>query len=237
MGDLMERDAGLPAWVTGFDGPTGFEGVGADDVAIHYLRIAQFQSKAIERNEAEYIAGLEAGGFYNTMARIPYGPVLDVVLVGYARNWVEWDGEGTGAKFVRSLTADQYAALSSRIDEQGRYMVDGKPHRIQDARNFFLMLKDRPQDGVMIYAATGTSIGGARKWLTMATSKKAGGKALPIWATVWRISSVYDSNERGKFYKLGGIEDRGYTPDDMVPTVRDAAAQFSTFVPAPHDVE
>jgi hypothetical protein len=233
----MERDAGLPAWFTDQAGPTGLENIGPDDVTPHYLRIAQFQSKAIEPNEAEYVEGLQVGGWYNTIARIPYGSSVDVVVVGYAKNWIEWDGEGAGAKFVRSLTSKQYAEVMPLLDLRGRYMVDGSSHRIQEARNFFVVLKDRPQDGVMIYAATGMSVSGARTLATMLHNKKFKGLPVAIWKTVWRVSSVYDSNERGKFYKLGGIEDHGLTPDDLVPMVRDATAQFSTFVPAPHDVE
>ena len=61
----------------------GNENVGTDDLVIPRLILLQKISPELDKNEASYIEGAEAGQFANSLTREVYGDLIDIVLGGF----------------------------------------------------------------------------------------------------------------------------------------------------------
>ncbi len=88
----LERPSFVP------QGNAGTEHMTADDIKLPRLKLAQKTSPEIDKDNPEYIKGLEMGDFFNDVSKENYGrgPLEITVVKGYAPKFIEFAPRGQG---------------------------------------------------------------------------------------------------------------------------------------------
>lgn len=215
---LFEGDAG-----------EGFENATGADFALPFLKLLQKMSPEVDRDKGEYIAGAEPGMYLDTATK-ELLETFDFVPCFYHRAMVEWHDIDGGGGFVAQHPVgyeDQF-----KRDERGRW-VTGEDTYLADTRYFFgLRLKKSGGATPAVVSMASSQIKKARSWMTQLAELKFGegpnaGKSLPIFAAIWRFTSVPESKDdftwRGyKIEKVGLIEDQS-----LAAAARDARKMFA----------
>jgi hypothetical protein len=196
---------------------TGFEGADQDAYAIPFLRVLQTNSPQVNDDEPSYIKSAKAGMFFNTVTGDLFGKEVTVIPVSYKRDFVEWKPQRGG--FVRSHGADP--SIVDRIvetDEKNNQYLDNG-NIIQDTKNHFLLISDRLDDGPIILSLTSTGIKHSKKWMSvMRRLQLPNKKAAPMFSSTYKIWTVQNENDEGKWYQIG---DKHVTAIDRIDWVNE----------------
>ena len=211
---------------------TGFENVDRESLVMPILRIAQKGTPAADKHNPAYIDGLEPGDFYSTASRRSFSSEVRMVLLSYHRSIVKW-GANLG-NYMGVMSANDFEAIKPDLVREGANWRDSDDNRYQDTRNFFVMLPDYLEEGILLYPMHGSGIRASRQLLTRARMVRRNGKPVPLFAPIWRISTMYIDDGTYTYHQ---ISDRtvlnasvdGYCPPDLRPAVVDAVATVSTY--------
>lgn len=217
--DLYHTDAG----------ETGFEGTRADDYQLPFVKLLQKMSPEVDEDNGAYVEGAKPGMYYDAAS----GALMtefDFIACHYHRAIVEWrDRDASGGGFVAQHPLG-YEANCERIEKNGkwtgRWRSPTEPtNYLVDTRYFFgLRLTEGGDHELAVLSMSSTQTKKARAWLTRMQAMKArrddGSRfQLPMFASVWRFSSVPEENDQGAW--------RGYKIDYVGPqldrNLRDAA--------------
>jgi hypothetical protein len=206
--DVVKKDeAALPMSVEELEALSGkgFEDADKDAYAIPFLRILQSNSPQVNEDDAAYIVGAKPGMFFNTVTGALYGKEIEIIPVHYGRDFVEWRPNRGG--FVRAHGSDP-AILDKvkEIDDKNNSILDNG-NIIQDSRNFFILIADRILDGPIILSLVSTGLRHSQKFMTLLgnlriPNSKTNAQA-PMFAGRWRIWTVQNENDDGKWYQIG----------------------------------
>jgi len=197
-------------------GYTGYENVDRESLTIPFLRIAQPMTAQVSEDDPSYIDGLKVGHFYNTAAGKSYGKEVRMIILGYSRSFTIWGSEIGDFKGVCSV--EEFRAKEPSLTRDGSMFIDPDGLRYQDTRNFFVLLPDHPEDGVILYPLKGAGISPSKKVLTRATSVRKDAKQVPLFASIWNVSTVKVQNDQGSWYEIGDRKTLAVTWDGFVPT-------------------
>lgn len=194
----------------------GFEGADKDSFAIPFLRILQPTSPQIDEEGPAYVDGAKAGMFLNTVTDQLLGKAITIIPIHYTRDFVEWQPNRGG--FVKSHGNDP--AVLQRIvsiDDNNNSILDNG-NTIQDTRNHFVLIAEMPELGPIILSLTSTGIRHSKKWMSLMTALRIpnSSKAAPMFAGVWTIETVRNSNDDGTWYQLGDKNVTGINFDKWV---------------------
>lgn len=202
---VKKEEAALPMTVEEMEHLSGFgfEDADKDAYAIPFLRILQQNSPQCNEDEESYIEGAKAGMFFNTVTGELYGKELIIIPVHYGRDFIEWLPNRGG--FVTShgnnpIILDRVV----EVDDKNNSLLDNG-NVIQDTRNHYVLIEDHIEDGPIIMSLSSTGIKHSRKWMTLMQSLKipGTGKTAPMFAGRWKINTVLNENDEGKWYQIG----------------------------------
>lgn len=245
MGDIMKKEENVLALAEEM-GYTGFENVDSESLSMPFLRIAQQMTASATEGDPSYIEGLKPGYFYNTATQSVYGQEIRFVMLAYFRMFNEWTQGDTGGMgdFVRNITPEEFQELKGGYTQVGANWTTGEGTIVRDSRNFFVLLPEHVNDGVMLWSLTGTGITQARRLLTKANGQMLpNGKKAPLFANVWSAKSTLVSNDLGRWFSIGSKSStnarcEGLIPEDLhgpvvsaVRTVKDLLPQSVNLSP------
>lgn len=230
---VMDTDI-VPAFIT-VGGPTGFEGMDSDCVSIPFLRLAQVNTPQAQPG-TERLNGLEPGMYFNPSTGRIYGKEPRFSILGFYRSWNIWFGEPPAAKFVSSVSNDEFEAkYRAKTSNENGKIVDKEGNRYQDTRNFFLLSADHPEDGVLLYPMTSTGIPTSKKWLAKASAiraKAADGSlaAVPMYSRIWRLKVGFIQSPKGNFFQVQDAQDEGWIPGSLEMAVKAAFSEAQDYI-------
>lgn len=218
-----KEEAALPISIKeleGFSGQ-GFEDADKDSYAIPFLRILQPTSPQVDEEGPAYVEGAKAGMFLNTVTNKLFGKEVKIIPIHYARDFVEWQPDRGG--FVKSHGNDpSILQRISHIDDKNNSVLDNG-NVIQDTRNHYVLMADEPHLGPIILSLVSTGIRHSKKWMSLmgAIMIPGSNKPAPMFAGVWDIGTVRNSNDDGTWYQLGdknmtNIEFEGWVTKDQL---------------------
>lgn len=199
----LEQDAGQ-----------GFENMSTEDYALPFLRLLTSTSP-----EVGEVDGALPGMILNSVT----GELFDgkrgitVVPCAYVRQYIEWAprGQGSGAPVqIYPATSDVLARTHRDPGDNKDYLDNG--NYIENTANHYVMLID--DNGVpspALITMKSTQLKKSRKWNSMMQSVKMQGKnglfTPPMYSQVYRLSTVAESNDKGKWFgweieRLGPVE-------------------------------
>lgn len=194
----------MPAYLDASDN-LGNENIGSEDVVLPRLDILQQMSAATAR-----VPNAKAGMLYNTVTDELYDE-LYVLNLAYDKEYTVFKD--------RSLGGGYHGAYSSRSEAE--QLIDSLPGSRNDysinetGRHTLLILKITEEGAVPYQPAvmllSNTKFYVSKEWNTQI--KTIGGNA-NRFATVWKLSTVKQSNIQGEWYNLH-VEFAGWAPPEL----------------------
>lgn len=185
------------------DAAAGFGAMTQEDYALPFLRLLTSTSP-----EVGEVDGALPGMFLNSVTGQLYDGKkgISVIPCAYLRQYIEWTprGQGTGAPVqVYPATSDVLSRTHKEPGEYKDYLDNG--NYVENTANYYIMIVD--ESGVpnpALVTMKSTQLKKSRKWNSMMQSVKMTGKngmfTPPMYSQLYRLSSVAESNDKGKWF-------------------------------------
>jgi hypothetical protein len=214
--DIAIKGTSAVAIVSTFeeDASDGFKNMGQEDFALPFLRLLTNTSP-----EVGEVEGALPGMIYNTVSGDLYDGKkgISVIPCAYVRNYLEWSprGSGSGAPIVHPATSDIMSRTHKEPGDSKDYLSNG--NYIENTANHYVMVIN--DDGIpepALITMKSTQLKKSKKWNSMMMTTKLMGKngpyTPPMYSHVYRLSTVPESNDKGKWFgweisRIGPIED------------------------------
>lgn len=222
MSSLFEQDAG-----------SGFENVGANDMALPFVSILQKGSPQVSRANAKYIKDATSGMFMNTVT----GELVDgdvgfgFIPCGYKKKINHWTSRDSGGGFLGSLSEGDPLIATAKANERGQLVLPDSTILIDTAYHYGLILNEEGFPSFAIVSLYSTGLKVSRNWNTVmgAIMKRgAGGRIFrpPTFAHVYRLTTVGMQKDNYDWFQLKVSNDGEVTN----PEIYAMAKQFAKMV-------
>ena len=197
------------------DAQSGFENMSQDDFALPFLKLLTNTSP-----EVGEIDGALPGMILNSVTGQLYDGKKGIMVlpVAYVRQYIEWAPRGSGSGAPMNI----YPATSDILSRTHREPGDNKDYLdngnyIENTANHYVMVIG--EDGTptpALVVMKSTQLKKSRKWNSMMMSVKLQGKngayTPPMYSQQYRLSTVPESNDKGKWYgweveRIGNVDD------------------------------
>ena len=149
------------------DANSGLENVGADDLALPFLKIAQAMSPQLKKHDGQHIEGLEEGDLFNSLDGTVYkqDKGIIVVPVAYKRTWLEWRPDRDGLEAVH--TTSEILGKTTKGPRGEDVLENG--NTVQTTANHYVFILEEEGDGYSpaLLSLTGSQLKKSRKWNAM----------------------------------------------------------------------
>ena len=184
------------------DAGKGFEEVSTCDLQIPFLRIIQSLSPQVDKNDANFIEGASVGDIFNTVTqRFWEGEEgVSVIPVYFQMKLLEFVPRSEGGGFVGELSAESKEVKDAvREQSSGLEVLNSGNELVRTAQHYVKIVHD---DGTLesaILDMKKTQLKKSRMWNSMMMMQKLNGKTLPSYANTYRLKTVPDGNDKGKW--------------------------------------
>ena len=207
--NLFEADAHL-----------GFQNMEQQDLALPFLRILGQLSPQVNKRDAKFVKGAEAGMIYNTVTHELYDGEkgINVIPCYYKREYIEWQdrGEGTGAPVA------VHDASSSIIHEAVRDSMNKdrlkSGNYLENTASYFVLICREQSAETALITMKSTQLRASKNWNSLMYGiKLQGSKGLftpPIFSHVYNLKTVQQTNDKGTWFgwsvsKVGPVQNEG----------------------------
>jgi hypothetical protein len=195
-----KQDKEVPDFLQGAQ--TGYEGVDSESLSIPFLKIAQPTTPQASEDDPSHIDGLKPGMFFNSVSGTVYGNELRVIFLGYYRCYTEWSGDQSNGQYAGQWTPEEVKAAN--LEQDGMELKTENGNRLVDTRNFFLMLPDHLEEGILLLSMQSTGITHAKRILSRAMAARLpDGNQAPLFGKVWTLKTALNQNDFGRWYQIG----------------------------------
>ena len=211
----------------------GLENVGAEDMQIPFLRILQPLSPQLNKQDSKYIKGASGGDLFNTVTGQFWDSEegVSVIPCAYQMKYLEFQLRENGGGFMGELDPNSPDIRSTERTGANEMLPSGN-ELVRSAQFLVLAFGDDgiPQQMICDMKKTQRKIG--KQWNT----RRAGMKLVhpekglftpPMWATVWKLTSVQESNDKGSWFNYqiaqGDVKE---VSSDILVQARDLYNQF-----------
>ena len=177
----------------------GYEDFNSNSYQIPFLKIAQILSPEVNKKDPNYIDGLEAGQFFNSLTKKNYGSTIKLIPLRQKEMWLEYAPNRGPFKGVHEPGSIQ---TTGDVYEGGLKTLNGND--ITDALTFYCLIAEELESGPIIFTLYGSGFGHGKTWNSLImTSKTDSGKQAPYFGSVWEIATTYNQNDNGQWYQIG----------------------------------
>jgi len=201
------------------DAHKGMEHMGAEDLALPFIRILGDLSPQVKKSKAEYVEGAEPGMLFNTVSKELYDgdKGIQVIPCYYKREYVEWSdrGEGPGAPIAVHPANSDIINEASR-DGMGKDRLPNGNYLENTASYYVMVLSEDGSAETALITMKSTSLKTSRQWNSMISGIKLNGTngkfTPPMYSHVYHLKTVEMSNNKGTWStwsvgKVGPIQD------------------------------
>ena len=198
------------------DASTGLDNMGADDMALPFLRVLGQLSPEINKRDAKYVEGAEAGMIFNTVTKVAYDGEkgLNIIPCYYKREYVEWSdrGQGTSAPVAIHSVASGIIKETTRGSDWKDRLPNG--NYLENTASYYVLTEDM-QTALIPMKSTQLKV--SRAWNSMMNSIKLEGKnglfTPSSYSHMYRLKSVQQTNDKGTWFgwsveKEGPVQDK-----------------------------
>jgi len=176
-----------------------------EDVAIPFLTILQPLSKQVTPGDSSYIEGAKPGQILQTVTKEVFA-FTDVLVCDYRRSFIEWVPRDKGGGFRGEHGPEYENIFNGKLDRATGKAKLENGHDLVDTRSFYLLVAN--EDGMHYPAICSMASSQVKKAKTLVNllmtyvppgmAKRA--VSYPAWAAVYRLGSVLESNDKGKWF-------------------------------------
>lgn len=208
-GDLALWDDDILA-----DAGKGNEKLGARDVVIPRLQIAQALSPQLKDSKPEFIEGLVEGGVFNTAtSEILYLPPgrnreatapLMIIPVYYHRRFIEWVPRAAGGGLVNPDHPESIMEEAVK-GEKGKMMLPNGNEISETPENFIVFIRPDGSYEEAVLSMPGSKAKVSRAWNTVIRNFRVNhpvhGLVKPArWYNFYEFTTVPETNDQGDFF-------------------------------------
>jgi hypothetical protein len=199
------------------DAHGGFDGMGQEDFALPFLRLLTATSP-----EVGEVDGAMPGMVYNTVTGQLYDGKKGIMVIpcAYVRQYIEWAprGSGSGGPVAMYPATSDILSKTHREPGDNRDYLDNGNYIENTANHYVMVLDENGVPSPALIVMKSTQLKKSRKWNSMMMSVKLSGKnglyTPPMYSQVYRLTTVSESNDKGKWYgweveRVGSVEDGG----------------------------
>jgi hypothetical protein len=203
------------------DAHKGMEQMGADDLALPFIRILGDLSPQVKKSKAEYVEGAEPGMLFNTVSKELYdgSKGIQVVPCYYKREYIEWSdrGEGPGAPIAVHPANTDLMNQTNR-DAMGKDRLPNGNYLENTASYYVMVLSDDGSAETALITMKSTGLKTSRQWNSMISGIKLQGTSgkftPPMFSHIYHLTTVEMSNKKGTWStwsvaKVGPVQDMG----------------------------
>ena len=203
------------------DAHKGMEQMGADDLALPFIRILGDLSPQVKKSKAEYVEGAEPGMLFNTVSKELYdgSKGIQVVPCYYKREYIEWSdrGEGPGAPIAVHPANTDLMNQTNR-DAMGKDRLPNGNYLENTASYYVMVLSDDGSAETALITMKSTGLKTSRQWNSMISGIKLQGTngkfTPPMFSHIYHLTTVEMSNKKGTWTtwsvaKVGPVQDMG----------------------------
>ena len=203
------------------DAHKGMEQMGADDLALPFIRILGDLSPQVKKSKAEYVEGAEPGMLFNTVSKELYdgSKGIQVVPCYYKREYIEWSdrGEGPGAPIAVHPANTDLMNQTNR-DAMGKDRLPNGNYLENTASYYVMVLSEDGSAETALITMKSTGLKTSRQWNSMISGIKLQGTngkfTPPMFSHIYHLTTVEMSNKKGTLStwsvaKVGPVQDMG----------------------------
>lgn len=231
---VATQSAAVPAhlqkWADQYEG-AGLSTDAADNL-VPLIYILQAQSKQCLRQRPEFIDGAQAGDIWmrgspDTIRGEDPGIIVQPCL--FDRVVLEWVPRDDGGGFVGRHT-EMPEDAENKPDPQNpnrpRWMSPRGTEYIETREFVCRVHGDDGSREPFVIPMAGSNHTVARNWMTSLNRLSTGGKRLPAFASLWRLTTVPRSNDQGDWYAWN-VKFEGFVEEDL--DIEEGAKLFTAF--------
>lgn len=189
----------------------GMDQISTDQMQIPFLRVAQQMSRALNKQEPDYIKGMSAGDIFNNVTSEYWDSDEGVVVlpVGFSVKYLEYKPklpDGTGGGFIRELQASDPDIAKTNREGATEILPNGN-ELVRSNQHLVMLVNEEngtTQPVIIDFKKTGIKV--SKRWNTMMKMVQYQGAkgpfTAPMWATVWRLKSAQESNNLGSWFNF-----------------------------------
>jgi len=193
----------------------GLENVTARDVKLPIIKVLTSNSPALNESDAKYNADARPGDIFNEVSNTVYKGKEGMLVVPclYVNTFNEWADRGDSAGRPVAIHGDPSIMKTTQRADDGRDRTESGTY-IEDTGNHFVFILDEDYNPVesALITMKSTQKKKSRLWNSMMMSKRMQGKkgffTPPSWASVYRMTTVQESNSKGTWYGWATSFDR-----------------------------
>lgn len=217
---VTKKETNLPvAGMFEADAQAGFQNMEQADLALPFLRILGQLSPQVNKRDAKYVEGAEAGMIYNTVTSELYDGEkgINVIPCYYKREYVEWQdrGEGAGAPVAIHSSSSSIIQETTR-DSMGKDRLKNGNY-LENTASYYVMVSKEKSAETALITMKSTQLKVSRNWNSMMNGLKLQGKnglfTPPIFSHIYTLKTVQQSNDKGTWFgwtvnKVGPVQDK-----------------------------
>ena len=193
---------------------------GADEMQIPFVRVLQALSPQLGKKKPEYIEGAEQGDLFNTVTGEVWKGDDGVTIVPcyQVTKYLEFTPRDQGGGFRGEISPTD--PILRRTSRQGAKEILPTGNELVKSDQHYCLVMD--QEGAFqpaVIDMKSTQLKVSRRWKTQIAMQKikhpkTGAMITPpLFATVWKITTVEESNDQGSWFqpsveKVGIVQDR-----------------------------
>ena len=185
------------------DSGSGFEAMGADDMAIPFISILQSLSPQCKKSEEKYVKGAEEGMFINTVTNEIFSGEtgINIIPCFFEKVILEWKPKRAGLAGMHPK--DTPLLANAEKNEKGQDVLGNGNILSPTAQYYSLFLNDGKIDKVVIsMSSTGLKV--SRRWnrsMATLTMKNPDGIEFipPMYSHIYNMKSTAESNDQGSW--------------------------------------
>ena len=186
------------------DAHKGMEQMGADDLALPFIRILGDLSPQVKKSKAEYVEGAEPGMLFNTVSKELYdgSKGIKVVPCYYKREYIEWSdrGEGPGAPIAVHPANTDLINQTNR-DAMGKDRLPNGNYLENTASYYVMFISEDGATETALITMKSTGLKTSRQWNSMISGIKLQGTngkfTPPMFSHIYHLTTVEMSNKKG----------------------------------------
>lgn len=184
-----------------FDGGTGFEGMDSESISLPFLKLAQKLSAQADKQDESYIEGLEAGMFFTSISNKVMGNSVRAIPLSFHRTYVEWKPDRGG--FVKVYSVAEFNKIKNQYTNIDGKFIAENGNEVSDTRNYFLMLPDYLEEGIILLSLSSSGISASKKWNALQQQRRLPtGQQAVAYMTIWTLRSTVNKNDKGAWYTV-----------------------------------
>lgn len=185
----------------------GFEGATSSSYAMPFLRILQKLSPELDKDDAKYIKGAEAGDIVHTVSKEVFSEV-NIVPLQYRETYIEWIPRVKGGGFVTELEfpSPQATDLLRTCSKEDNKTILPNGNEFKRHANYFCALEGEEGEWEpVVISMSASQLKTSRVWLSTLAKMKIEheGKTFParnIRSYQWTLGTERLQNDQGTWY-------------------------------------